>query len=144
MSVVGIDNDLRGYLFGPDSSTKRNTDQLVRELSNFQHYDIDIRDLDGINRVFAKYGQAISLVVHTAGQPSHDWAAREPMTDFSINATGTLIMLEATRRYCPEGVFIFSSTNKVYGDSPNRLPLVELETRWEVDGSHPYSEFGID
>jgi CDP-paratose 2-epimerase len=81
--------------------------------------------------------------VHTAAQPSHDWAAREPLTDFHVNATGTLTMLEATRRFCPDAVFLFTSTNKVYGDAPNELPLVELETRWEIDADHAYSE-GID
>jgi CDP-paratose 2-epimerase len=83
-------------------------------------------------------------VVHTAAQPSHDWAAREPFTDFSINANGTLNLLEMTRRHCPEAVFVFTSTNKVYGDNPNLLPLVEMETRWEPDPSHPYAEAGID
>ena len=95
-------------------------------------------------RTFAQYGRAIEIVIHAAAQPSHDWAAREPITDFTTNANGTLIMLEMTRRHCPEAPFIFTSTNKVYGDTPNRLPLVELDTRWAIDASHPYSASGID
>jgi CDP-paratose 2-epimerase len=94
--------------------------------------------------LFKKYGNDVVLVVHTAAQPSHDWAAREPLTDFTVNANGTLNLLEATRQFCPEATFIFTSTNKVYGDTPNRLPLVEQSTRWEVAPEHPYAECGID
>ena len=90
------------------------------------------------------YGRDIALVIHTAAQPSHDWAAREPITDFTVNANGTLNLLEVTRRHCPDAPFIFTSTNKVYGDTPNRLPLVERETRWAVDDSHPFAVHGID
>ena len=86
----------------------------------------------------------IALVVHTAAQPSHDWAAKDPHTDFSVNANGTLVLLEATRKHCPDAVFIFTSTNKVYGDNPNNLPLVEQESRWEVAPGHPFAEHGID
>jgi CDP-paratose 2-epimerase len=100
---------------------------------------IDIRDNDAINEVFKKYATDIELIVHTAAQPSHDWAARDPHMDFSVNANGTLNLLQATRVHCPEAVFIFTSTNKVYGDTPNRLPLVEQETRWEIDPSHAYN-----
>jgi CDP-paratose 2-epimerase len=144
MSIAGVDNHLRGHFFGPDSSTEWNTELLRRDLPNYRHEEIDIRDREGIDKLFARYGTAISLIVHTAGQPSHDWAARDPLTDFSVNATGTLILLEAARRRSPDAVFIFTSTNKVYGDAPNRLPLVELETRWELDPTHPYAEHGID
>jgi CDP-paratose 2-epimerase len=144
LDLVGIDNDMRLYFFGKDASTRWNTAELQRALPRFTHHDLDIRDVDGMNRIFAEYGAAISLVVHTAAQPSHDWAAREPLTDFSVNATGTLVLLEAVRLHCPDAVFIFTSTNKVYGDTPNRLPLIELPTRWEVDSSHPYHEYGID
>ena len=105
---------------------------------------IDIRDREAIESLFAEYGADIELIVHTAAQPSHDWAAKDPHTDFSVNANGTLILLEATRKFCPQASFIFTSTNKVYGDNPNRLPLVELETRWEIDAAHPYYEHGID
>jgi len=100
--------------------------------------------MDALDQVFREHAGDIRAVVHTAAQPSHDWAAREPHTDFGVNALGTLNLLELTRRHAPDAVFIFTSTNKVYGDTPNRLPLVELDTRWEVDPSHPYAEHGID
>lgn len=144
MDVIGIDNDMRSYFFGPEASTRPVAEQLKRELSRFQSEDIDIRDQTAVDRLFARLGKAIAVVIHTAAQPSHDWAAREPFTDFGVNATGTLHLLEATRQHSPEAVFIFTSTNKVYGDTPNRLPLVELETRWEVESSHPYFAHGID
>ncbi len=144
MEIVGIDNNMREYFFGADGSTKWNTVRLQDDLKNFSHYPIDVRDEQAIAKVFADHGSAISLVVHTAAQPSHDWAAKEPLTDFTVNANGTLTMLEATRRYAPDAAFIFTSTNKVYGDTPNALPLVEQESRWELDEAHPYSEFGID
>jgi CDP-paratose 2-epimerase len=144
MSVVGIDNDLRSYFFGPEASTRWNAERLTRELHDFRHEPVDVRDRAAIDAIFARAGRDISLVVHCAAQPSHDWAAREPVTDFEVNATGTLNMLEATRRACPEATFIFLSTNKVYGDAPNELPLVETPTRWEVAPTHPYAEHGID
>lgn len=144
MHIVGIDNNMRQYFFGADGSTEWNTDQLKKTLKNFSHHPIDIRDQEAIFKLFGELGENIALIVHTAAQPSHDWAAKEPFTDFTINANGTLLLLEATRRYCPDAPFIFTSTNKVYGDSPNYLPLVEQETRWEVDASHPYSVHGID
>lgn len=142
-TVVGIDNDMRAYFFGAEASTAENNRKLQVTLPNYQSRSVDIRDFKAISRIFEEFGKDISLIVHTAAQPSHDWAAREPMTDFSVNATGTLHLLEATRLYCPEAVFIFTSTNKVYGDTPNRLPLVEQETRWELEDSHPYF-IGID
>lgn len=144
MHVVGIDNNMREYFFGADGSTEWNTEQLKKSLKNFSHYPLDIRDQEAIFKLFGELGNNISLIVHTAAQPSHDWAAQEPFTDFTINANGTLLLLEATRRYCPDATFIFTSTNKVYGDSPNYLPLLEQETRWEVDPSHTYSVHGID
>lgn len=100
--------------------------------------------MHSLDRLFQKFEGEITCVVHCAAQPSHDWAARDPLTDFHVNATGTLNMLEVTRRHCPEATFIHVSTNKVYGDRPNHLPLVELETRWEVDEDHDYFERGID
>ena len=138
MQVVGIDNDMRGYFFGQDASTKWMQEELVR-LPFYEHHAIDIRDTEAILNVFRRYGSDIKLVIHTAAQPSHDWAAREPFTDFSVNATGTLTLLEATRQFSPEAVFIFTSTNKVYGDAPNRLPLIEKETRWEIDSAHIFN-----
>lgn len=144
LEIVGIDNDMRAYFFGPEASTAWNTEQLRKELKHYTHHALDIRDEPAINKLFSDLGNSISLIVHTASQPSHDWAAREPTTDFTVNANGTLVMLEATRQFAPDAAFIFTSTNKVYGDTPNFLPLVEKETRWEIDDSHPYSEFGID
>ena len=117
---------------------------MVNDCPHFSNISLDIRDAAGIQALFKQYGSAIQLIVHTAAQPSHDWAAREPLTDFSINATGTLNLLEATRQHCPDAVFIFTSTNKVYGDTPNRLPLKELATRWEIDPTHAYHRNGID
>jgi CDP-paratose 2-epimerase len=142
--IVGIDNNLRQYFFGEGGSTQWNTNRLKESFSNYRHYNPDIRDTAALEKLFTEYGTDIKLIVHTAAQPSHDWAAREPFTDFSVNATGTLNMLEMNRLYCPDAVFIFTSTNKVYGDTPNYLPLRELETRWEIDESHPYYQKGID
>ena len=142
--VVGIDNDLRQYFFGKEASTHWNTLKLKRELKRFTHEAIDIRDQEGICDLFRELGRAVTVVVHTAAQPSHDWAAREPFTDFTVNANGTLTLLEATRQFCPEATFIFTSTNKVYGDTPNRLPLVEQPTRWEINQAHDYFKYGID
>ena len=144
MNVIGIDNDLRKYFFGVEASTVWKAEELERRLRNYTHYAFDIRDEEKISGLFARFRKDISLVIHAAAQPSHDWATREPSTDFTVNANGTLVMLEATRRYCPNAVFIFTSTNKVYGDTPNALPLVELETRWELDSTHPYFKAGID
>jgi CDP-paratose 2-epimerase len=138
--VAGVDNDMRRTFFGDEASTVWNRLQLERRLGQrYTHYDIDIRDQDAISRMFQRYGTAIELVIHTAAQPSHDWAARDPQTDFTVNANGTLNMLEATRQYAPHAVFIFTSTNKVYGDAPNRLPLVELAMRWEIAPGHTYA-----
>jgi CDP-paratose 2-epimerase len=135
--VVGIDNDLRKSFFGEQASTGWVREGLERQHRGYRHLSIDIRDREAIHQTFSHYGRDIGLVIHTAAQPSHDWAARDPHTDFSINATGTLTLLECTRQICPEAVFVFTSTNKVYGDTPNRLPLLELEYRWELDPSHP-------
>ncbi|HEY7975386.1 MAG TPA: NAD-dependent epimerase/dehydratase family protein, partial [Ktedonobacterales bacterium] len=124
--VVGIDNDMRRTFFGAEASTDWNRSQLEQRFpKSYTHASIDIRDASAVDQLFERYGKAVELVVHTAAQPSHDWAAREPLTDFTVNANGTLNLLEATRRFAPEAVFIFTSTNKVYGDTPNRLPLIE-------------------
>ena len=143
-TLVGIDNDMRSYFFGPEASTKWACERLKSELPKFRHYAADIRDYQALTKIFQEYAGEIELVVHTAAQPSHDWAAREPLTDFSVNATGTLNLLELTRQLAPDATFIFTSTNKVYGDTPNALPLVEMEERWEVEPSHPYAQHGID
>ena len=142
--VIGVDNNMREYFFGQDGSVDWNTESLKKQLPNFTHYATDIRNENAIRDIFRKYGKNISVVIHAAAQPSHDWAAKEPLTDFSVNATGTLVLLEATREFCPDAPFIFTSTNKVYGDTPNFLPLVEHENRWEIDKSHAFFEFGID
>jgi CDP-paratose 2-epimerase len=144
IDIVGIDNDLRSHFFGSDASTHWNLKRVSERLGHrYTHYSIDIRDRDALDEVFKRYGRDIGLVIHTAAQPSHDWAARDPHTDFSVNATGTLQMLDATRRFAPEATFIFTSTNKVYGDTPNRLPLNELDARWEIDPTHAFAA-GID
>ena len=142
--VIGIDNDMRSYFFGSEASTSWNVNKLNKTISNYTHISADIRDYAALETIFKEYNSDISLIVHTAAQPSHDWAAKEPLTDFGVNATGTLNMLELTRHYCAKAVFIFTSTNKVYGDNPNFLPLIERETRWEIDESHPYFSEGID
>ena len=139
--VVGIDNDMRAYFFGEEASTKWNNKLLQEKYSNFIPIDLDIRNEKTIDRIFEEI--KFDLIIHTAAQPSHDWAAKEPLTDFTVNANGTLNLLEAFRKHCPEAVFIFTSTNKVYGDKPNELPLVELEKRWEIEKGHPYWN-GID
>ena len=143
-TVVGIDNNMRSVFFGADASTEWNRDRLSQDYGDkYIHHSVDIRDPEAISQVFKTYSQDISLIIHTAAQPSHDWAASDPYTDFTVNANGTLVLLENTRQHCPEAVFIFCSTNKVYGDTPNSLPLVEQEFRWEIDNNHPYRK-GID
>jgi CDP-paratose 2-epimerase len=143
LDVVGIDNDMRAYFFGEEASTRWRLEQL-KDQPRFRHAPLDIRDHAGLARLFADLGRDLWLIVHAAAQPSHDWAAREPFTDFGVNATGTLNVLEAMRQHAPGASLVFTSTNKVYGDTPNTLPLVERETRWEIDESHPYFERGID
>ena len=143
LEVVGIDNDMRATFFGREASTGWVRERLTAELKCYTHTDADIRDGGAMQALFQRYAGHIALVVHAAAQPSHDWAAREPLTDFSVNANGTLVILEAARMHAPDAPFVFTSTNKVYGDTPNRLPLVEMETRWEIDPSHP-CHAGID
>jgi CDP-paratose 2-epimerase len=143
MEVVGIDNGMREEFFGKEASTAWVRDRLLAEVPRYHHFETDIRDGNGISNIFAHYGRGTAVVIHTAAQPSHDWAASDPTTDFSVNANGTSVLLEATRRFAPDAVFIYTSTNKVYGDLPNFLPLVERETRWEVDAGHPYAKNGI-
>jgi len=140
--VVGVDNDMRSKFFGVEASTRWMTTLLAEELPNYEHQDFDIRDTDALSRLFARVGPSIELVVHAAAQPSHDWAARDPITDFEVNARGTMNMLEAARRHAADAPFVFLSTNKVYGDTPNNLPLVELETRYELPTDHPWY-FGV-
>lgn len=143
-NIVGIDNDMRSYFFGKEASTKFNIKKEQEQLKNFQNFEIDIRNIKDLEEIFNTYNGEIAGIIHTAAQPSHDWAAREPITDFSVNALGTLHMLEMTRKYAIKSPFIFTSTNKVYGDTPNFLPLIEKETRFEINESHQYYKEGID
>ena len=129
--VVGIDSNHRAVFFGPDGDTSWVFDRLRKQIPDYQHSAIDIRNRDEV-LAFVEETKP-DLIVHTAAQPSHDLAADIPFLDFETNAMGTLHMLEAARRYCPESPFIHMSTNKVYGDRPNMLPLKELESRWDYD-----------
>jgi len=113
LQVVGIDNDMRAQFFGQEASTRWNRSRLEQEIPDYLHVEADIRDAEAMNRIFQYYGSSIVGVIHTAAQPSHDWAARDPTMDFTVNANGTLVLLEMTRQYCPEAVFIFTSSNKV-------------------------------
>jgi CDP-paratose 2-epimerase len=141
LHVVGVDNDMRAEFFGAEASTQWNSQRLVDELgSSYEHHAIDIRDRAAVDALVKRLGYSLELVVHCAAQPSHDWAARDPFTDFDVNAGGTLALLEAVRHHAPAATFIFTSTNKVYGDTPNRLPLVELETRFEIEPGHEYEQ----
>lgn len=143
-TIVGIDNDMRAYFFGDSASTQWNRNILEEKYGDqYIHQSLDIRDREAIENLYKEYSSDIVLTIHTAAQPSHDWAASEPHTDFTVNANGTLVLLEATRLYAPESVFIFTSTNKVYGDTPNFLPLIEQDLRWEIDTGHQYYQ-GID
>jgi CDP-paratose 2-epimerase len=144
LDVVGIDNDMRRTFFGDTASTKWNAELLTRQVAQYRHESVDIRDQSAIDKIFSRYGQSVVSVIHCAAQPSHDWAAKDPMMDFSINATGTLVLLEAVRKHSPDASFLFLSTNKVYGDTPNLLPLVEHDTRWELRDDHPFFAHGID
>lgn len=142
--VVGIDNDFRGRFFGPDASTDWTRNLLEERFpSHYTHFCVDVRDTAAINEIFLRYNKRVRLIIHAAAQPSHDWAATDPTTDFTINACGTLCLLECTRNFAPDATFIFTSTNKVYGDAPNSLPLRECDTRWEIATSHPFFN-GID
>jgi CDP-paratose 2-epimerase len=136
--IIGIDNDMRKYFFGESTKEKMNNN-----FNNYIHHNVDIRNYDDLLKIFSEYSTDISLIVHTAAQPSHDWAAKEPITDFTVNSLGTLNLLECTRLFCNNSTFIFTSTNKVYGDTPNKLPLIELDSRYELHNSHKFFN-GID
>ncbi len=141
--VIGLENDMRASFFGSEASTKKETERLTDELEDFTWLDVDIRERETVEGIFAKHGRQIELIVHTAAQPSHDWAASDPHTDFSVNALGTLNLLQAARKSCPDAPFVFCSTNKVYGDLPNSLPLIELDKRLELEEDHCFAD-GID
>jgi CDP-paratose 2-epimerase len=138
--VVGIDNDMRARFFGAEASTSKTRDSLIANVRGYDHHDLDIRNASAVAELFKRHQGKIDAIVHTASQPSHDWAARDPQIDFTVNANGTLNLLEAARLFSPEAPFVFTSTNKVYGDTPNRLPLQELATRWEIEPGHGYEQ----
>lgn len=141
--IIGVDNNMRQYFFGTEASTEWNRKLLQERYRNqYVHCNIDIRDNAAIEKMFQQH--KFDIIIHTAAQPSHDWAVKEPFTDFTVNANGTLVLLENFRRYAPAATFIFTSTNKVYGDTPNTLPLVELEKRYEIDLAHPFYKNGIN
>ena len=141
--ILGIDNNARKFFFGKDGDTLWLKSKLQKNLKNYVHFNVDIRNFNSLKKIFKKYKKEISLIIHCAAQPSHDWAKNKPFIDFDINARGTLNLLELTKIYCPESPFIFMSTNKVYGDNPNFLPLIENKTRWELKKNHKYFK-GID
>ena len=130
--VIGIDNNLRQFFFGKDGSTLWVKKSLQKRNRKFKHYNLDIRNYEGLKKLFNKHKNNISVIIHCAAQPSHDYAKKFPFLDYHVNATGTLNLLELTKIFCPNAPFIFMSTNKVYGDSPNKLKLLEKKTRWEL------------
>ena len=136
--VVGVDNNLRKFFFGKDGSTTWVKNRLIKNYKNFRNYETDIRNLNKLNKIFNKYKKNISILIHCAAQPSHDYGKNNPIIDFNVNATGTLNLLELTKKYCPNACFIFMSTNKVYGDNPNRLKIYEKTTRWELKQKDKY------
>ena len=141
--IVGIDNNTRKFFFGKDGDISWIKKKLKKNLKNYTHYNVDIRNYASLKKIFKKYKKKIKVIIHAAAQPSHDWAKNKPFIDFDINAKGTLNLLELTKLYCPKAPFIFMSTNKVYGDNPNYLPLVEKKTRWEIKSTHKFKS-GID
>tara|TARA_B110001452_G_scaffold213390_1_gene184118 strand:+ start:328 stop:1380 length:1053 start_codon:yes stop_codon:yes gene_type:complete len=141
--VVGIDNDLRKVFFGNEASTNKIKKDLIKNNKRFKSYNIDIRNYSGLEKIYKKFKKNISLIIHCAAQPSHDYGKNFPILDFNVNATGTLNLLELTKKYCPNAPFIFMSTNKVYGDNPNRLKIIEKRSRWELNEKDKYFK-GID
>ena len=142
--IVGLDNNMRKHFFGEDGDTKWNERNLKNKFGNFVPHDVDIRDIDELKKIFKNYNSDIDLVIHTAAQPSHDWATKDPILDFQVNANGTLNLLQLTNLFSKDAVFIFTSTNKVYGDKPNQLPFIELEQRWELESNHIFFKNGIN
>ena len=141
--IIGIDNNSRKYFFGKDGDTNWIKNRLKKNFINYEHNTIDIRNYAMLHKIFKKNKSKIKIIIHTAAQPSHDWAKNNPFIDFNINAKGTLNLLELTNKYCPRAVFINMSTNKVYGDNPNKLKLIEKKNRWELQRNHKYF-MGID
>lgn len=143
IKILGIDNDLRSYFFGKNGSNKWK-EKILKKNKLYTHHKVDIRNKEKIFKIFKNNRKKIKVIIHAAAQPSHDWAAKEPFTDFEVNANGTLNLLEAFRKYCPHASFIFTSTNKVYGDTPNFLPLNEKKLRYELKKDHKYFASGIN
>ena len=141
--IVGVDNNARKFFFGKEGDISWIKRKLKKNIKNYYHYNIDIRNFEALKKIFKKYGKKIKIIIHCAAQPSHDWAKNKPFIDFEINSKGTLNLLDLTRRYCPESPFIFMSTNKVYGDNPNFLPIIEKSSRWEISKKHKFRN-GID
>ena len=141
--IIGIDNNYRKFFFGNDGDVTWVKKKLKKSLKDYTHHNTDIRNYNSLKKIFNKYKDKIKVIIHAAAQPSHDWAKNKPFTDFDINAKGTLNLLELTKLYAPKAAFIFMSTNKVYGDNPNKLPLEEKKTRWELKKSHKFHN-GID
>ena len=147
--VVGIDNNLRKFFFGNDGSTSWVKKKLEHDYKNFLNYNIDVRNFSNLEKIFKKYKKKISVIIHCAAQPSHDYGKNYPIIDFNINATGTLNLLELTKKFCPDSCFIFMSTNKVYGDNPNNLKIYETKNRFELKKNNKYynginESFSID
>ena len=141
--ILGIDNNSRKFFFGKDGDVTWVKNNLKKNIKNYSHFNIDIRNYSALQKIFLKYKKKIKVIIHAAAQPSHDWAKNKPFIDFDINAKGTLNLLDLTKKFCPDAPFIFMSTNKVYGDNPNTLPLVEKKTRWEIKNYHQFKK-GID
>ncbi len=137
-TVIGIDNNLRKFFFGEDGSTSWIKRKIIRENKNYIHHNIDIRNSQALDKLFKRYKNNISLIIHCAAQPSHDYGKNYPKIDFNVNATGTLNLLELTKKYCPNTPFIFMSTNKVYGDNPNKLKIIEKRTRYELSKKNKF------
>ena len=141
--VIGIDNNLRKFFFGNEGSTNKIKNNLLKKNKRFRNYNTDIRNYRALETIFKKYKKDILLIIHCAAQPSHDYGKNFPILDFNVNATGTLNLLELTKKYSPSAPFIFMSTNKVYGDNPNKLKIIETKTRWELKKNDKYFR-GID
>ena len=136
--IIGIDNNSRKSFFGKDGDISWVKNKLKRNIKNYKHFDLDITNFTSLEKIFKKYKKRIKLIIHSAAQPSHDWAKTNIFKDFDINSRGTLNLLELTKKYCYDTPFIFMSTNKVYGDNPNKLPLIEKKKRWEIKSNHYY------
>ena len=141
--VIGIDNDMRSYFFGKSASVKKNISILKTNHTNYHHYNLDIRNFSKLKKIFSKYNNKITFIIHCAAQPSHDWASFEPFVDYSINSTGTLNILENLRLNCPNAKLAHLSTNKVYGDRPNFLPLAEKNKRYDLKKNNKLYKKGI-